>query len=79
LTIDIKKKNYSLKNKNKIDKLQFKLDRIEESLKCPISKGIIDESVVTFIGVTYEKNKIIRWLISNNIDPISKKKFPQNN
>ena len=79
MTIDIKKKNYSLKNKNKIDKLQFKLDRIEESLKCPISKGIIDESVVTFIGVTYEKNKIIRWLISNNIDPISKKKFPQNN
>jgi len=75
----LKKKNYSLKNKNKIDKLQFKLDRIEESLKCPISKGIIDESVVTFIGVTYEKNKIIRWLISNNIDPISKKKFPQNN
>ena len=51
------------------------MDRIEESLKCPISKGIIDESVITPTRVTYKKDKIIRWLISSNIDPVSKKKL----
>ena len=54
-----------------------KLDRISENLKCPISKRIIDEPVITPSGIIYDKDKITMWLISSNIDSVSRKTFPR--
>ena len=59
--------------KFEIGKLKNKLDRISENLQCPISKRIIDVPVITPYGITYEKDKILMWLISSNTDPVIRK------
>ena len=62
-------------NQIEIQKLKNKLERISNNLKCPISHEIINDPVITPYGITYEKSKIIRWLIHSDIDPVNKLPF----
>ena len=62
-------------NQIEIKELKNKLERISNNLKCPISHSIINDPVITPSGITYEKSKIIRWLILSDVDPVNKQKF----
>ena len=71
--------NDSHKNIIEIDKLKNKLSRISNILKCPISKEIIrGEPVISTDGITYDKDKLFKWLINNDSDPITRNKISVN-
>ena len=51
---------------------EYNKEEREQEFKCPITKNIMEEPVITPYGTTYEKNAIIDWIKKNKTDFITK-------
>lgn len=51
------------------------MEIIPKEFKCPLTKKILIEPVITTIGTIYERNAIEEWLKNNSMDPLTKKRI----